>query len=226
MWSAISGAASNAFDPMNFIGQQYTNQQNMTNAREANSWAQDAVTNQQNFETNMSDTAHQREVADLKAAGLNPILSGTGGAGSSTPSSSAVSGSGPSPMTSPLQASVSGARGLRELAGKLGNMEADTAAKVSAGRASEASARLSVSSAKVAEANAAKIRAEQPVSEAEGRVSNDVNKILKTIDPMQSDFSAKSIGAGLEKANSSYEDQTKGMFSQPNNVRVNDSGGQ
>ncbi|WP_158296414.1 hypothetical protein [Candidatus Vesicomyidisocius calyptogenae] len=40
------------------------------------------------FQSYMSDNAHQREVNDLRKAGLNPILSSTRGAGASTPSGS------------------------------------------------------------------------------------------------------------------------------------------
>jgi hypothetical protein len=93
--SVISGG-------LGFIGQQDTNATSASNAQQANAFnAQQAQMNR-DYQTQMSNTAYQRQVADMSAAGLNPMLAYMKGGGASSPSGSTASSTVPQ-YTSPIQ---------------------------------------------------------------------------------------------------------------------------
>ena len=86
--------------------------------REANEASAASAREQMDFQREMSSTAHQREVIDLKAAGLNPMLSANHG-GASVPSGAAYTAQNPWAESGNMISNINSARKLDEVDKKL-----------------------------------------------------------------------------------------------------------
>jgi len=115
---------------------------------------------QMQFQERMSNTAHQREVRDLEAAGLNPILSARLGGSTTPPGASSY-------VQNPMEAGISGARSAEETRTNVA-MRRENVATAQAGReliekqggAADAQAAASASQALVNQAQAQKVMIE------------------------------------------------------------------
>lgn len=80
----ISAVATLGAGAISSAGQYYANQKNLDYTKWKNNVDYAIAERNNATQINLANSAHQREVADLRAAGLNPILS-AGGSGAATP---------------------------------------------------------------------------------------------------------------------------------------------
>lgn len=92
VWGAIGSAAASMVGPvLNYIGQEKTNKTNLGIARETNAFNKTEAEITRDWQEDLSNSAYQRSMLDMKSAGLNPILAYQQG-GANTPSAATASG--------------------------------------------------------------------------------------------------------------------------------------
>lgn len=107
---------------LTFLGTQDTNDSNQQIASQNSAFNAQQAQAQMDFQERMSDTSYQRATADMKAAGLNPMLAYSQG-GASTPSGAAGAAVQPAPMQNPMSSAVQSYSALTDTAKTLADTD-------------------------------------------------------------------------------------------------------
>jgi len=155
---AIAGSAIGAIGSL--FGQKSANKQNLQIARE-----------QMSFQERMSNTAYQRAIADMRKAGLNPMLAFSQGGASSPAGSSAQMQNEYSDAANVMGKGVSSAIQAQLVKGQLQNMDSQTAKNM-------ADAQKSVVDANTSQLQGHVLEAQKKYYEAQTGVSRNSAKSI------------------------------------------------
>jgi len=130
------------------------------------------------FQKEMSNTAHQREIADLRKAGLNPILTATGGSGASQPNGSMFTPSNPLESTGrDFVAALQTRQNIKQSNAAIALTKSQIDTQTSQQNANNASAYKSYYDSQAASASAQKMIQETQNSALQGKLlQNELNR--------------------------------------------------